>query len=97
MSYTRGSATFSPVRAYPNRAGFSAERISFRGTHLIASIFLCLFLGLVLKFGQVGLTQNSLETFSLNRLSDAAWVNPSTSSGGRITNDEITTDSDNPI
>ena len=72
MSYTRGSATFSPVRAYPNRAGFSAERISFRGTHLIASMFLCLFLGPVLKLGQVGFAQNSLETFSLNCLLDAA-------------------------
>ena len=55
MSYTRGSATFSPVRAYPNRAGFSAERISFRGTHLDASIFLCLFRLPGLKFCQIGI------------------------------------------
>jgi hypothetical protein len=79
MSYTRGSATFSPVRAYPNRAGFSAERISFRGSHLIASIFLCLFLGPVLELGHTGLTQNSLETFSIDCLVDAALVNPGSS------------------
>jgi hypothetical protein len=97
MSYTRGSATLSPVRAYPNRAGFSAERISFRVTHLIASMFLCLFLGPVLKLGQVGLTQNSLETFSLNSLFDTARVNPSSSTGGRIVNHELILDSDNPI
>jgi hypothetical protein len=33
-------------------------------------MFLCLFLGLVLELGQVGFAQNSLETFSLNRLID---------------------------
>jgi hypothetical protein len=79
MSYTRGSATFSPVRAYPNRAGFSAERISFRGTHLIASIFLCLFLGPVFEIGQTGLTQSSLETFSIDGPFDAIPVNPGAS------------------
>lgn len=40
MSYTRGSATyFSCPGPTPIRVGLTAERISFRGTHIVASMF----------------------------------------------------------
>jgi hypothetical protein len=69
---------FSPVRADPNRAGFIAERISFRGTHFVVSIFLCLIPVPFLKICRIGITQGSLETFSFNRLWNASSVDPST-------------------
>jgi hypothetical protein len=46
---------------------------------LIASIFLCLFLGPVFEIGQTGLTQSSLETFSIDGPFDAIPVNPGAS------------------